>query len=165
MEASRIRIHGDLHLGQVLASGNDVTFIDFEGEPARPLGERRLKRPALRDVAGVVRSYDYAARQALQQTVGRGVIEDGHEHDYTTHATLLGAWAGRAYWAGYRQRADDSVFLPRSMAHTQLLLEVHVLQKAMYEARYELDRRPDWVEVPLAALARMVTEIRMRSAS
>ncbi|HUP72775.1 MAG TPA: maltose alpha-D-glucosyltransferase [Acidimicrobiales bacterium] len=165
MEVSRIRIHGDLHLGQVLASGNDVTFIDFEGEPARPLGERRIKRSALRDVAGVVRSYDYAARQALQETVGRGVIKDGHEHDYATHATLLGAWAGRAYWAGYRQRADDSVFLPRSMGHTELLLEVYVLQKAMYEVRYELDRRPDWVEVPLAALARMVNEIRMRSAS
>jgi maltose alpha-D-glucosyltransferase/alpha-amylase len=165
MDVSRIRIHGDLHLGQVLASGHDVTFIDFEGEPARPLGERRIKRSSLRDVAGIVRSYDYAARQALHETVGRGVIEDGHEHDNATHATLLGAWAGRAYWAGYRQRADDSVFLPSSSSHTQLLLEVYVLQKAMYEVRYELDRRPDWVEVPLAALARMVTDIRMRSAS
>jgi maltose alpha-D-glucosyltransferase/alpha-amylase len=165
MDVSRIRIHGDLHLGQVLASGHDVTFIDFEGEPARPLGERRLKRPALRDVAGVVRSYDYAARQAFQQTIGRGLIDDADAEAHAVHATLLGAWAGRAYWAGYRQRANGTVFLPRSIVHTQLLLQVHVLQKAMYEVRYELDRRPDWLEVPLAALARMVGDIRMRSAA
>ena len=165
MDVSRIRIHGDLHLGQVLASGHDVTFIDFEGEPARPLGERRLKRPALRDVAGVVRSYDYAARQAFQQTIGRGLIDDVDAEAHAVHATLLGAWAGCAYWAGYRQRANGTVFLPRSIVHTQLLLQVHVLQKAMYEVRYELDRRPDWLEVPLAALARMVGDIRMRSAA
>jgi maltose alpha-D-glucosyltransferase/alpha-amylase len=165
MDVSRIRIHGDLHLGQVLASGHDVTFIDFEGEPARPLGERRLKRPALRDVAGIVRSYDYAAQQALQQTFGRGVIDDSDSELNTAHATLLGAWAGRAFWAGYRQRAQGTAFLPRSVLHTQLLLEVHVLQKAMYEMRYELDRRPDWIEVPLAALARMLSDMRVRSAA
>jgi maltose alpha-D-glucosyltransferase/alpha-amylase len=165
MDVSRIRVHGDLHLGQVLASGHDVTFIDFEGEPARPLGERRLKRSALRDVAGIVRSYDYAARQALQQTIGRGVIDDQDSDRNAMHATLLGAWAGHAFWAGYRQRAHGTVFLPQSVLHTQLLLEVHVLQKAMYEIRYELDRRPDWIEVPLAALARMVVDMRMRSAA
>jgi maltose alpha-D-glucosyltransferase/alpha-amylase len=165
IDVSRIRVHGDLHLGQVLATGHDVTFIDFEGEPARPLGERRLKRPALRDVAGIVRSYDYAARQAFQQTIGRGVIDADDTGDHAAHATLLGAWAGCAFWAGYRQRANGTVFLPRSIVHTQLLLEVHVLQKAMYEVRYELDRRPEWLEVPLAALARMVVDLRMRSAA
>ncbi|MEU6612123.1 maltokinase [Streptomyces shenzhenensis] len=125
------RIHGDLHLGQVLRAGRDWFVIDFEGEPSRPLAERRSAQSPVRDVAGMLRSFDYAARQ---------------------RRPWRPKWAHRcreAYCAGYAARAGWD---PR---HTHALLRAHETDRAVYEAVYEARHRPDWLPVPMAAIERL----------
>lgn len=129
----RTRIHGDLHLGQVLVAGGDVMIIDFEGEPAKPLAERRAKDLPLRDVAGVLRSFDYAA--AVAQRAQAVPPEVG--------ATFRDAAAG-AFLRGYAGQAD---------AATDPLLDLFLVEKAAYEIAYEAANRPDWIGVPVAGLA------------
>ena len=133
--ARRIRCHGDYHLGQVLFTGADFVIIDFEGEPSRPLRERRLKRWALKDVAGMLRSFAYAA-QAAQAPHG----------DEWTRA------AGAAFLESYLTTAGDAPFLPGTVEERELLLDVMLIEKALYELRYELDHRPDWMRIPLVGL-------------
>jgi maltose alpha-D-glucosyltransferase / alpha-amylase len=156
LDARRIRVHGDLHLGQVLRSGTDVVFIDFEGEPGRPIGERRIKRSPLVDVAGLVRSLDYAGRSALDTAVARGLVPE------TEHEALD---RGRAAWttsaAGllvdtYLGMIADADLVPAERHDAELLLDVYQLQKGLYEIRYELANRPDWVHWPLSAVAEMI---------
>jgi maltose alpha-D-glucosyltransferase/alpha-amylase len=162
VRASRIRLHGDYHLGQVLWTGKDFVIIDFEGEPLRSVGERRLKRSPLRDVAGMLRSFDYAAWTALRQhwellpPAGRpGVAERG-----IAGAALWGAWLGaefvRAYVATARAARPD--LLPPDAADTDLVLRTWLMEKALYEVRYELNSRPDWVEIPLRAVHQLLDE-------
>ena len=165
VECDRIRIHGDLHLAQVLERGGDVTFIDFEGEPARPIGERSIKRGALVDVAGMVRSFDYVAHQGMIDAVERGV---GTVEDLTVFAERWGTWAADAFVAAYvdEARGDATAdpvvagerhvhrLVPTDPADVELLLEAFVLQKAMSEVVYELDNRPHLVWLPLRALGR-----------
>jgi maltose alpha-D-glucosyltransferase/alpha-amylase len=134
--ARRIRCHGDYHLGQVLFTGGDFVIIDFEGEPARPLRERRLKRWALRDVAGMLRSFAYAA-QAAQ----------------VPHAAQWTRVVGDAFMEAYLAAAAGASFLPADPDERELLLDVMLIEKALYELRYELDHRPDWVRIPLRGLA------------
>ena len=138
-----IRHHGDFHLGQTLWSGNDWVILDFEGEPARSLPERRRKRSPLRDVAGMLRSFAYAASAAV---VLRGVDAPAD-------------WEERAreeFLEGYRDRVDKS--LVPSGASMDKLLRVFELEKAVYELRYELNNRPDWVGIPVAGIVRMLEE-------
>jgi maltose alpha-D-glucosyltransferase/alpha-amylase len=139
--ARRIRCHGDLHLGQVLFTGGDFVIIDFEGEPARPLRERRLKRWALRDVAGMLRSFAYAGSAA-----GVGI---GEEWARTASETFVDA---------YREAASGASFLPGTVEEQDLLLEVMLIEKALYELRYELDHRPEWVHIPMRGLADLLRE-------
>lgn len=139
VEAARIRCHGDYHLGQVLFTGGDFVIIDFEGEPARPLPERRLKRWALKDVAGMLRSFSYAA--ATSQV--------GFAQDWA-------AAAGQSFLRGYWTTAGDAPFVPRTVEEKELLVDVMLMEKALYELRYELDNRPDWVIIPLRGLASLV---------
>jgi trehalose synthase-fused probable maltokinase len=134
--ARRIRCHGDYHLGQVLFTGGDFVIIDFEGEPARPLRERRLKRWALKDVAGMLRSFAYAG-QATQ----------------VPHGAEWATVAGNAFMEAYLAAAAGATFLPRDPEERDLLLDVMLIEKALYELRYELDHRPDWVRIPLRGLA------------
>ncbi len=139
ISARRIRCHGDYHLGQVLFTGADFVIIDFEGEPARPLRERRLKRWALKDVAGMLRSYAYAAHAA--------------------HAPNGEEWAaevGAAFLAGYLEAAAGASFLSRTEEEHRLLLETTLIEKAVYELGYELDHRPDWVGIPLRGLRQLL---------
>jgi len=139
-----IRHHGDYHLGQVLWDGSDWVVLDFEGEPARPLPERRRKRSPLRDVAGMLRSFAYAA-SAAELAHGIRVPE---------------SWEGRAregFLAGYFQRVDRSV-IPPGQDSTDRLLAVFELEKAVYELRYELNHRPDWVRIPVAGILRLLNE-------
>jgi maltose alpha-D-glucosyltransferase/alpha-amylase len=152
IDVSRIRVHGDLHLGQVLVAGTDVVFIDFEGEPARPLGERSIKRPAFRDVAGMLRSYDYASRVAREQAVGRGVIAEESSESLEAWGRLWVEWVTRAFIDGYLTEANSADFIPKETWATELLLEISLLQKAVYELGYELANRPSWVHIPLRAL-------------
>lgn len=149
MSAMKIRIHGDYHLGQVLFTGKDFVIIDFEGEPARPLGERRLKRSALRDVAGMLRSFDYAAQTLLQR------IELNREEDFALLEGWLNAWYGSVsgtFLEAYRERLGDSNLLPRDPGQFNLLLDSFMLEKAVYELGYELNNRPDWASIPMKGI-------------
>jgi len=157
IRATRTRIHGDYHLGQVLYTGSDFVIIDFEGEPARPLAERRTKRSPLQDVAGMLRSFHYAAFAPLLMSsdasaaVGRDVEE-------------LGAWAevwnaavADRFLASYFQTAGSAEYLPETREETQILLELHLLEKAVYELGYELNNRPSWVGIPLQGISKLLS--------
>jgi len=158
IEATRIRTHGDYHLGQVLFTGRDFVILDFEGEPARPLSERRLKRSPLRDVAGMLRSFQYAAHAALLENVRRGVVGEGARAAVAARLAAWERWAGAAFLGAYlrRARAAGASFLPASQGDLGLLLDVFLLEKAVYELGYELNNRPDWVGIPLAGIQRMM---------
>src|SRR5919198_979302 len=137
-----IRHHGDLHLGQTLLAPDRWIVLDFEGEPARPLLERRRKRSPLRDVAGMLRSFAYAASAAE--------IQRGH--------VAPPDWEERAreqFVAGYRETVDQNL-LPAGDAAFERLLSIFELEKAVYELRYELDNRPDWVRIPVAGILRLL---------
>ena len=140
-----IRTHGDYHLGQTLWSGNDWIILDFEGEPARTLVERRRKRSPLRDVAGMLRSFAYAAT-AAELTRGAVVQDDWEER------------ARERFLEGYHDTVDQSL-LPAGQAAIERLLSVFELEKAVYELRYELDNRPDWVHIPVAGILRLLEEV------
>jgi trehalose synthase-fused probable maltokinase len=148
----RIRTHGDFHLGQVLEVDGDVFFIDFEGEPARPIAERRLPQSPLRDVAGMLRSFGYAARAGFKT-----VLEDNPES-----APILQPWitgwelhASAAYVSAYLKSIEDSGLLPTS-TNRDLLLRAFLLDKALYELSYELNNRPAWVDIPVDGLLRLL---------
>ena len=143
LEARRIRAHGDLHLGQVLFTGKDFIFIDFEGEPARAPSERRLKRSPLYDAAGMLRSFHYAAQSARQE---RRFSEAAAE--------LWAQQAGDAFLKAYLSRAHTGGFLPSDPVQIQALLDVFCLEKALYELIYELNHRPAWVRIPLRGILR-----------
>jgi maltose alpha-D-glucosyltransferase/alpha-amylase len=145
--ARKLRYHGDLHLGQVLLRNNDFLIIDFEGEPARSLEERRAKHSPLRDVAGMLRSFDYARWAVLRRTP-----RDAKE--YARCAPLAEAWragAREAFLAGYAQAIEGSGLLP-DFAAAAGALTLFEAEKALYELRYELDNRPAWAGIPLAGL-------------
>jgi maltose alpha-D-glucosyltransferase/alpha-amylase len=150
----QIRIHGDYHLGQVLHTGRDIAIIDFEGEPARPLGERRLKRPALTDVAGMIRSFHYAAFAGLLE--GVGPIEETGTGPLHEWARFWYCWAATTFLRGYREVTAGAPFLPSDDRGTAVLLEALLLAKASYELRYELNSRPDWVGIPLTGIAELL---------
>ncbi|GAT33900.1 maltose alpha-D-glucosyltransferase [Terrimicrobium sacchariphilum] len=146
----KIRVHGDYHLGQVLNTGNDFVILDFEGEPRRSLGERRLKKCSLVDVAGMMRSFDYA----VQVSLNRQKPED---------RPRLKPWAERwlgvvskAFLDGYRSEAGDASFLPASEQDFQFLLLLFLLDKSVYEIGYELNYRPDFLSVPMGAGERLL---------
>jgi maltose alpha-D-glucosyltransferase/alpha-amylase len=147
----KTRLHGDLHLGQVLLCRNDYLLIDFEGEPQRSFDERRRKHSALRDVAGLLRSFDYARHTALHQ-----VAKSANELEQL--APLALRWAQRVRQAFLQTYAEVAVAGglyadAEAFAATGPLLELFELEKALYELRYEIDNRPDWVGVPLAGIA------------
>lgn len=137
-----IRIHGDYHLGQVLLAGSGLVVIDFEGEPARPLRERRSKQPVLRDLSGMLRSFHYAAYATW--------LKDGARADLRPAAERWYAQVSQAFLAAYFGcRGSLSGLLPADRRDRQVLLEAYILDKAVYELAYELDHRPAWVAVPL----------------
>ncbi|MEW6322900.1 MAG: maltose alpha-D-glucosyltransferase [Acidobacteriota bacterium] len=148
-----IRAHGDFHLGQVLEVDGDVFFIDFEGEPARPITERRVLQSPLRDVAGMLRSLGYAAVAGLRQfRTARPDVGD-------TFARWATAWQdamSEVFLRGYFTTMGAAAVLPDSEDDRRRLLDLFVLDKAIYELGYELGNRPDWVDIPLDALLRLV---------
>ncbi|HVV88037.1 MAG TPA: maltose alpha-D-glucosyltransferase [Kofleriaceae bacterium] len=146
--AVRIRAHGDFHLGQALWTGDRFVIIDFEGEPARPLSQRRFKRSPLRDVAGMLRSFDYAAEAALRD--GRLRAEDVAK--VAPWARAWRHWVSSAYLGGYLEALHGSRLLPSTAEEIQLLLDFYMLEKCIYEVGYELDNRPDWLEIPIRGL-------------
>ncbi|MGA9883153.1 MAG: putative maltokinase [Candidatus Acidiferrales bacterium] len=157
----RIRIHGDYHLGQVLFTGSDYFIIDFEGEPARPLSARRTKRSPLQDVAGMLRSFHYAASSAslaANKRVAqsqRNVVPSRKQIEEL--ARQWQALAIREFLRSYRTTAGDAKFLPSSPADFDALLKLHLLEKAIYELGYELNNRPAWLAIPLEGIRDIVT--------
>ncbi len=161
INASRTRVHGDYHLGQVLFTGKDFVIIDFEGEPARSLSERRLKRSPLRDVAGMLRSFHYAACTALfHQTEGAGAVRDllGPQAQAVLlpWARFWNDWVCAAYLQTYLHTADGNPFLPKTRDGLGVLLDAFLLEKAVYELAYELNNRPDWVFIPIQGILQIL---------
>lgn len=152
IDAQRIRCHGDYHLGQVLWTGRDFVIIDFEGEPARPLSERRIKRSPLKDVAGMLRSFHYATFTALLGQTGGGIVrpEDRTAMDPWMHAWYL--WSSAAFMRAYWEASGGSAWLPRSRDDLEVLLDGFMLEKGLYELTYEINNRPHWVQVPIRGI-------------
>jgi maltose alpha-D-glucosyltransferase / alpha-amylase len=152
LHVQRIRTHGDLHLAQVLFTGNDFVIIDFEGEPARPLNERRYKLCALRDTMGMIRSFSYVAEVALRDDRQR-------PQDLPTlvpWAQAWATWAGAAYLGSYLDALSGSGLVPADDPLKDVLLDFYELEKAIYELEYELNNRPDWVDIPLRGLSQIL---------
>jgi trehalose synthase-fused probable maltokinase len=150
----KIRHHGDLHLGQVLVAGDDAVIIDFEGEPSRPLADRRRKAPAARDVAGLLRSLDYAAMAARQQRLAS-------EQLTTSALRTLITWRDQstaAFLAAYHESIGQSVLWPDRAEDSRGLLNFFLVEKALYEVEYELSYRPAWLAVPLQGALRILEE-------
>jgi maltose alpha-D-glucosyltransferase/alpha-amylase len=152
----RIRQHGDYHLGQVLFTGRDFVIIDFEGEPARPIGERRIKRSPLRDAAGMLRSFDYAAYAALFHRLNGAGPESPEFAVLEPWARLWAQGVSAAFFRAYVDTIRRSDLLPSSARELDTLLEVFLLEKALYELAYELNNRPGWVRVPIMGVTRLL---------
>jgi maltose alpha-D-glucosyltransferase/alpha-amylase len=173
LAAQRIRIHGDYHLGQVLYTGRDFLIIDFEGEPARALSERRIKRSPLRDVAGMVRSFDYAAHSELARQIEGALVSRDDAPALAGWARWWQHWVSARFLAAYLKRlgwldgaggeaggtggsAGAAELIPPAAEDLAVLLDVYLLEKAIYELRYELNNRPDWVAIPLAGILELL---------
>jgi len=154
--AQRTRVHGDYHLGQVLYTGKDFVIIDFEGEPVRPIGERQIKSSPLRDVAGMLRSFDYACHAALENRLAAVVVDPPDRARLEGWAQFWVAWTSAALLGGYRAAAGNAAFLPENPEEFEILLSAYLVDKALYELRYELNNRPDWAYIPLRGLRRLL---------
>jgi maltose alpha-D-glucosyltransferase/alpha-amylase len=156
IQTQRIRCHGDFHLGQVLFTGKDFVIIDFEGEPARTLSERRFKRSALLDVASMIRSFHYAANAAVFRHLANQAVSPDDEARLRRAAAAWYHWTSATYLKSYLATAGNAPFIPPAPEQLRSLLEVLVLEKAIYELKYELNNRPDWVEVPLRGILELL---------
>ncbi len=149
LTASKTRHHGDYHLGQVLNSGSDFVIIDYEGEPLRSLEERRRKRSPLRDVAGMLRSFHYAAHSALNTA-------EGSRESLTPWAEAWTSLTSETFLEGWREATAGAPFVPEKLENFDRLLTGFLLEKAAYEVNYELNNRPDWLAIPVRGLAGLV---------
>ncbi|QIF04871.1 maltose alpha-D-glucosyltransferase [Roseimicrobium sp. ORNL1] len=152
ISALKTRTHGDYHLGQVLNTGKEFVVIDFEGEPSLSMGERRLKRSPLRDVAGMLRSFDYAASTALKQE------REDDARFLASHARTWVEYVSNEFLRCYFKTAGGAAFLPPEEKDTRLMLRMYMIEKAVYEIGYEISYRPSFVDVPMGAVRRMLEE-------
>jgi maltose alpha-D-glucosyltransferase/alpha-amylase len=156
IQARRTRCHGDYHLGQVLYTGKDFIIIDFEGEPARPLGERRLKRSPLRDVAGMIRSFDYVTYAALFRQLELGTLPPEQLPQIEPWTRMWFRWMSAVYLRAYLQTMASADLLPSDRTQLTVLLNAHLLEKAVYEVGYELNNRPTWTKIPLQGILQLL---------
>ena len=156
IQAQRIRCHGDFHLGEVLYTGKDFLFIDFEGERDRPIGERRIKRCPLRDVAGMIRSFDYITAMALLRQLELGTLQEKDLPLLEPWAELWHRWVSAIFLKAYLQALGPGELLPSAEEQLEVLLEVHLLEKALHETGYELEHRPRLLGIPVRALQRLL---------
>jgi len=160
--ARRTRCHGDYHLGQVLWTGRDFLISDFEGEPARPLSERRMKHSPIMDVAGMLRSLYYAPyatllrQQPLWHAEGAGASLDSWIRFWC-------GWVSVAFLKSYLKIAERASFWPGTQSEFHVLLDAHLLEKAVYEIGYELNNRPHWVRIPIRGVLEIL-EMKTRKA-
>jgi maltose alpha-D-glucosyltransferase/alpha-amylase len=150
MGGTRIRVHGDYHLGQVLRVRNDYVILDFEGEPTRSLADRRIKHSPLKDVAGMLRSFSYAAYAAL---FGYAARRPEAVDQLEPWARLWERSTCAEFLRAYRETVAPGRLLPERPAEAESLLQAYLVDKAMYELRYEFDTRPNWVRIPLWGLS------------
>lgn len=145
----KIRIHGDYHLGQTLFTGKDIMIIDFEGEPAHSYSERRLKRSALRDVSGMMRSFHYAAYGSLllDSNMGQDDIRQ-----LIPFAEQWQRYMGSFFLQSYLHTVKDTMLIPPTLEELYTLLDTYILEKAVYELNYELNNRPEWVIIPIRGI-------------
>ncbi|MEN6337900.1 MAG: putative maltokinase, partial [Phycisphaerales bacterium] len=155
IDTVKIRTHGDYHLGQVLYTGKDFVIIDFEGEPARSMTERRLKQPALRDVAGMIRSFHYAAHGNLLLRAAKL----GADVEYLRHwADLWYFYVSGMFLHAYLKTVADSRVVPKDVTECNTLFEIFLLEKAIYELGYELNNRPDWLMIPVRGIQGLIVD-------
>lgn len=157
----RTRCHGNYHLEEVLYTGKDFVIVDFEGEPNRPLSERRMKRSPLRDIAGMLQSFYYACQVALRREGESGLIRPENLTLMEQWAHFFYCWSGLVFLKQYLSTAGDAVFLPKSQSELQVLLRAYLLEKAVYELGYELNNRPDWVGIPLQRILELLEVTKM----
>jgi maltose alpha-D-glucosyltransferase/alpha-amylase len=153
ISALKTRIHGDYHLGQVLFTGKDFAIIDFEGEPARPIGERKLKRSPLADVAGMLRSFHYAISSALIKKVTSLPADEPWLRGW---AECWYSYVAGSFLRSYLQTVGEAKFVPTAPREFEDLLQAFLLEKAIYEVGYELNNRPDWIEIPIRGVLQVV---------
>ena len=152
----RTRIHGDYHLGQLLHTGKDFIILDFEGEPSRPLSERRIKRSPLRDVAGMLRSFSYAPYAVLfGQAEGVSLRADDMTQ-LELAARFWQQWASAIFLQSYLATAGNASFVPQDWSELTILLDAFILEKVMYELTYEMNNRPAWLRIPLRGVLGLV---------
>jgi maltose alpha-D-glucosyltransferase/alpha-amylase len=157
--AVRIRCHGDYHLGQVLFTGKDFCITDFEGEPLHPLSERRLKRSPLRDLAGMIRSFHYAAFAPLTKGEEGVVVREEDITLLRDWAEAWYAWVSACFLAGYFHAVNPAL-IPQSHDELEILLDAYLLEKAIYELGYEMNNRPDWLVIPVKGILDLIADAR-----
>lgn len=155
LPAKKIRIHGDYHLGQVLYTGKDFIIIDFEGEPARTLSERRIKKSPLRDVAGMVRSFHYAAYLALLKET---FIRPEDLPFLTPWGEVWYRYFSGAFLRSYLEVIGTSDIIPQEKEDQEIMLNAFLLDKAVYEIGYELNNRPDWIVIPIRGIKHLLQD-------
>jgi maltose alpha-D-glucosyltransferase/alpha-amylase len=151
--ASKIRVHGDYHLGQVLWAEGDFYILDFEGEPTRTIAERRQKQSPFKDVAGMLRSFSYAAYASLFAHTSARPAELARMEGW---ARLWRTWVTGAFLRAYFDAAGSALFVPTNPSQREALLRFFILSKALYELNYELNNRPDWVRIPLWGILELI---------
>ncbi len=154
IRAKRIRIHGDYHLGQVLYTGKDFVIMDFEGEPARSISERRNKTSVFRDIAGMLRSIHYASFAAMFNIDSSSTPLS--MEDMEPWRKLWHRWAGIYFLKQYLTVSAKAPFIPKTFEELEVLLDAYTLEKTMYEIGYELNNRPDWVRIPLRGILEII---------
>jgi len=154
IDTLKIRIHGDYHLGQVLFTGKDFVVIDFEGEPARPISERKIKRSVFRDISGMLRSFDYAAFNVLQKT--QSVFRPEECHSLEPWADRWSFYVGQHFLDSYFEKTMGSDIVPQEPIQREHLMRAYLMNKAVYELNYELNNRPDWAGIPLRGILKLL---------
>ena len=156
LKSSRIRIHGDYHLGQVIFTGTDYLIIDFEGEPESSITDRKIKHSPLKDVAGMIRSFHYAVCAKLYFS------DETKNIDPLRLQKAADRWyklITDAYVDSYMQTMGDISAIFGNRTELNFLLQLHLLEKAVYELGYELNGRPDWIRIPLKGIQQVLFEI------
>jgi maltose alpha-D-glucosyltransferase/alpha-amylase len=162
MTAMRTRYHGDYHLARVLYTGKDFIILDFEGREGRSLSEQRMKRSPLRDVAGMLQSFHYAASQGLRNEIESGMVRSEELPLIKPWSKFWFTWVSAAFLNSYLENsyletATKDHFLPKTTTELQVLLDAFILEKAIFALGYELNNRPDWVEIPLQQILQLLS--------
>jgi maltose alpha-D-glucosyltransferase/alpha-amylase len=149
MSGARIRTHGDYHLNNILFAGNNWVITNFEGDPTRPLSERRIKRSALRDVASILRSFHYVSHAALFGDVP-GIVPSREAHPQLEKwAHTWYRWVSAIFFKEYMQASVGAAYLPQQADEFRILLAAYMIERALFEIEYELERRPAWIRIPI----------------